>query len=119
MSQHLKEINDKIKVAKSRRRVLREAMKDGLTASKSYQEALEDLARAKEKVSRIKAAIMNDFQRDVEEIARINCDIGANQELLSDLAISELMKGETVEIDEPGEDTKLEPVYKVAFKKKR
>lgn len=116
MSQRLKDIHDNLKSEKAKRRDLKTIVKDALTNSHRYNEALEQLEQAKLKVQGIKAAIMSDLKSELESIDKCTHEIKAFQELLSDVALSELMKGETVEIDDPDVEHILNPVFKVSFK---
>ena len=116
MSLRLKELHDRIKIEKSKRKDLKKIVKDTLTNSHAYNEALQAVELAKEKLSRVKAALMDDLREELVSIDKCNNEIKSDQMLLSDVAMTELMKGQTVEIDDPDVEHILNPVFKVSFK---
>lgn len=116
MSLRLKEIHDRIKAEKSKRKDLKKIVKDTLTNSRAYNEALQAVEQAKEKLKQVKAALMDDLRDELLSIEKCNNEIKEDQMLLTDVAMSELMKGQTVEIDDPDVEHILNPVFKVSFK---
>lgn len=118
MSLRLKEIHDKIKDQKRKRKDLKAIVKDSMASSVAYKDALEEVERAKEKLKRVRAAIMADLSDELQEIDKLTLSIKEDQVVLADVAISELMKGETVNIEDPDNEETLEPEFKVTFKKK-
>lgn len=118
MSQHLKEAHIKIRKATDERKILRQSIKQAFDQSKPYSEAMEELNKARQKVARVKAAIMEDFKREAQEIERKTLDIRDSEVVLADIALTELMKGETVEIKYEGDDITFIPDYRVKFKKR-
>ena len=112
----IQEVFDRIKTKKSKRKDLQALYKESLGNSKSYQEVLEDIQRLKDKKLRIEAAIRAEFTTEFAQIDRLKGDLESDTQLLSDMTLSEFMKGETVQLlDEY--NNKYEPVFKVGFKK--
>lgn len=114
--QDLNEVFKKINEEKKERKRLQDMYKDLLANSKPYQDAVDALADAKAKKQQIEASIRAEMPTEMDEVDRIKESLDAHKQLMTDLAMSKLMKGETVEITDE-QDTKYEPVFSVRFKK--
>lgn len=106
----------RIKETKRKQKEIRRVYKDALEQSRAYQDLLEKLdalkALKKSLEDDIKAELESDFQKlDAYKMHIIN-----DTELMADLAINQLMAGETVEIVDEN-DQKYEPIFTVRFKK--
>ena len=112
----LQEIFTRIQKAKKKQKDLRAAYTDALKSSLEYQEIIEKLRAFKEKKKQIEQTTKEQFKHEITELEDIKIDIASDQEMLTDLAINQLMKGETIEIKDEYENT-FEPVFKVSFKK--
>ena len=112
----LKEVFNRIKETKSKQKEIRGMYKDALSQSMEYQKLLEDLDKLKIRKKEIEISIKDEMRADIEKLDAYRMHIKTDQEMMSDLAINQLMSGETVElIDE--NDQKYEPVFTVRFKK--
>ena len=112
----LQEIFDRIKEQKKEQRLLRESYKNTLANSASYQNTLEELDRLKEKKRNKEESVQAEMKSDFEKLDRLKLDIASDNEMMSDLAMNQLMSGKTVEItDEYG--NRYEPRFSVKFKK--
>lgn len=114
--QDLNEVFKKINEEKKERKRIQEIYKDLLANSKPYQDAVDALADAKAKKQQIETSIRAEMPTEMDELDRIKQHIEANKQLMTDLALTKLMKGETVEIKDE-QDTTYEPVFSVRFKK--
>lgn len=112
----LQEIYVRLKQSRHDKKKANEVFRDVLTQSKPHQEVLEQLKALKAKKAQLEHDIRADFSKEEEEIERLTLDIKTDAQLLSDVALTKLMKGETIEITDENE-VKYEPVFKVAFKK--
>ncbi len=112
----LQSIFDRLKGKKAKRKDLQALYKEALGNSKTYQEILEDLVRLKDKKLRVEAAIRADFQNEFSQIDNLKLDIQSDEQLMTDMTISVIMKGEEVALTDEY-NNKYEPVFKVNFKK--
>ena len=112
----IQSVFDRIKTKKQKRKDLQTLYKDALANSKTYQEILEDIARLKDKKLRVETAIRSEFTNEFAQLDRLKEDLDSDTQLLSDMALTELMKGQTVEITDEY-NNKYDPVIKVGFKK--
>jgi hypothetical protein len=112
----LAEVYRRLQTAKKKQKDLRDMYKDALTHSKTYQEVKDELEKLLEKKRRIEAAVKADFVNEQAQIDRLRTSMDSDKQLLTDLALTQLMKGQEVEITE--DDVSYEPIFKVNFKKK-
>jgi hypothetical protein len=112
----LKEVFQNIIKTKKEKRKLNEAYRDALANSKSYQEILEKIKENKVKKLQYETTIREDFAKEMEEDERLSNDIKSNVQMLSDMAVTQFLKGENIEFSDEN-DTKYEPVFKVTYKK--
>ena len=112
----LKEIHDHMRQSREEKKKVNEIIRDVYAQSKPYQEVLDEIKTLKEKKLKLENDIRSQFVKEMEQIEKLGADLQNDAQLLTDLALSKLMKGETVEIVDDN-DVTYEPVFKVAFKK--
>ena len=112
----LADVYRRLKTSQKKQKELNDMYKDALTQSKSYQEVKDELEKLMEKKRRIEAAVKADFVTEQAEIDKIKTSMASDKQLLTDMAITQLMKGQEVEITE--DEISYEPVFNVKFKKK-
>lgn len=112
----LQDVFKKIKIAKKERKKINDMYRESLLNSKTYQETLDQLKELQAKKKRLEVQIKQDFRSEMENLDRLKQDIQSNNVLMSDMALTNLMKGQTVEItDEDG--VKHEPQFSVKFRR--
>jgi len=114
--QDLKEILQRIRQTKQEKKKLKEVYQDLQAQSKSYQELLQELNTLKAKKLQLETALRSECRQEWEKAERLALDIKTDTELLSDVALTKIMKGETIEVTDKN-NQKYEPVFKVTFKK--
>ncbi len=112
----LKEIHTRMRAKKHEKKELSEIFRDVFSQSKPYQEVLEAIKELKVKKVQLENTIRADLKSEMNQMDRIKLDLQSDAVLLSDAALTKLMKGETVEITDEN-DVKYEPVFRVTFKK--
>lgn len=117
MSQNLQEVFKRVQGRKKEQRELKRIYKDALSVNAEYQEVLEQLEALKIKKKKIEAAIKADFKEEFDKLEGLKLNIASDNQLLSDLALIELTKGESINVVD---DNKIEydPLFTVKFKKK-
>ena len=113
----LQDVFNRVKEKKQERKKLKSVYADALSTSKPYQDVLEELNTLKAKKQGMEAEIKAQFVSELEAMDRIKADIDADNQLMTDIALTTMMKGETVELKDPETDTPYEPVFSVRFKK--
>lgn len=112
----LQEVFDRIQKTKKEQKEIKSMFRDSLVNSKSYQEAVEELKVMRDKKKKIEDAIKEDFNSELAKLDNLKADIENDYMLLSDAALTKIMKGEMIEVVDE-KDNKYEPVFSVKFKK--
>lgn len=114
--QDLQGVFNKIQESKKRQKDLRAMYKDGLMSSGEYQDVLEKMKSLRETKKRIETAVKEQFAHEITELEDLKIDIESDMEMLSDIALSKLVKGESLELTDADQNN-YEPVLTVKFKK--
>ncbi|MBP7005860.1 hypothetical protein KBB27_01925 [Patescibacteria group bacterium] len=114
--QSLSDVLKRIRATKKERKTINDAYKDVLSQSKTYQNVIDQIDELRAKKAKIEADTRQDFVNEFERAGRLAENLKADAQLLTDIALSKFMKGETVEVTDEN-DTKYEPVFKITFKK--
>jgi len=112
----LKEIHGRIRAKKDEKKKVKTIFKDVLAQSKAYQDVLDELKKLKAKKLQIETEIRSDFGKEMEQIERLALDLKTDEVLLTDLSLTMLMKGQTLELTDDN-DVKYEPVFRITYKK--
>ncbi len=116
MAVDLQEIYSRIQETKKKIKDVRSAYKDALSTTGSYTEIKEKITALQMKKKQIEAGVKEGFASELDKLDEFALDLKSDTMLLTDAAMSKLMKGETVElIDEY--NNKYEPECSVKFKK--
>ena len=114
--QKLQEVFNRIKDSKEEQKKIKRLYKDALDNSQEYKEILDQLNMLKEQKKQIEERLNNDFQTELSRLDTIKLDIQHDTEMMSDLALNQLVSGKTVEVKDK-HDNNYEPLFKVSFKK--
>ena len=113
---NLQEVWSRLKETQKKQKEIRNTYKDALANLASYQEIVEKLKILKDRKKGIEDQIKGDFGSEFDKLEGFKLDIQTDRELLSDMALTQLMKGETVSITDENDD-EYEPKFSVSFKK--
>jgi DNA mismatch repair ATPase MutS len=116
MEQDLQHIFNRIQEKRNKQKELRQAYKDTLSQTPGYKESVEDLKKMREKKKQIELAVRSDFRSELEQLEDLKIDLESDNQILSDLALTKIMKGEPLEIKDTY-DNKYEPIFAVRFKR--
>lgn len=112
----LPSVMKRIKAAKSKRQDLNRLVRDMLDQSTSYKKLTDELTELRAKKKRIENEVRSECASELQEAEKLAQSIKADTQLLTDIALTKFMKGESIEVVDEN-DTKYEPVFKVSFKK--
>lgn len=115
--QNIQEIFDRIQAHKKEQKELKAAYKDALNASAPYKKIVEDIKELREKKKKMEFSIKEDFTSEFAKLEALEVDIASDVEILNDLAISQLMRGEPVSVTDQYQNS-YDPIFSVRFKKK-
>ena len=114
--QNVQEVFNKILEMKKEQKDLRDMYKDALVQADKYEEIVEEIKVLREKKKEIETRIQGQLGRSYEKLEDLKLETETYKEMLSDVAISTLMNGETVAVKDEFNNA-YEPVWKVNFKK--
>lgn len=114
--QDIQEIFNRIQEIKKKQKDIRSAYKDALAASGEYVEIAEKIKTLRDRKKQIEATVKEDFSGEFTKLEDFKIDLESDMTMLSDAALTKLMKGETVEVKDEY-DNSYEPVFSVKFKK--
>ncbi|MFA6486436.1 MAG: hypothetical protein WCT40_03655 [Candidatus Magasanikbacteria bacterium] len=114
--QDIQEIFNHIQEVKKKTKEIRSAYKDALASSQDYLDLCDKLKTLRERKKQIEASTKQDFAGEFTKLDDYKIDLESDMTMLSDAAMTKLMKGETVEVKDEY-DNVYEPVFTVKFKK--
>ena len=110
------EIFNRIKDKQKEQKTLKAVYRDVQAGSTEYQKVLEELKILKEKKKKLEEGFQTELRAEMSQLDALKNDIASDKELLTDIALTKLMKGETIGVTDEYEN-KYEPVFTVRFKK--
>ena len=114
--QDIQEIFSRLQEKKKKQKDIKASFKDALSTSLEYKEVADNIKALREKKKRIESTIKSQFSGELNKLDEIKTDVASDNVMLTDSAVTKMMKGETVEVaDEYG--NKYEPLFSVKFKK--
>lgn len=113
---NIQEVFLRIQETKKEQKELKAMYRDGLQNSNAYQDVVDEIKKLKERKKQIEDNIKDEFRGEFDKLETLKNDIDNDMMLLSDAALSRLMSGKTVEVQD-SYDNKYEPLFTVRFKK--
>jgi BMFP domain-containing protein YqiC len=112
----LQEVFDRIEETKREQHSIKASYKDTLDSSPEYQDILDKLKKLKIQKKEIEDSAKADLGSQWDKLDLLSLHIREDKELLTDVAISTMMKGEAVKVVDKNE-AEYEPVFSVRFRK--
>ena len=113
---NIQEIFNEIQNFKKTRKEIGNEYRDALFQAAGYEDLQEEMKKLRDKKKLIETGVRADMGSRFEELEKAKREIASLEQMLTDAAMTTLMKGETVEITDQYE-SKYEPAYKISFKK--
>lgn len=110
------EVFNRIKDKQREQKILRETYRNLQTNSTAYQEVIEELKILKDKKKKIEDGFKAEMKTELAQLDGLKSDIASDREMLSDIALTQLIKGEKVGVTDEY-NNKYEPMFTVRFKK--
>lgn len=114
---NIQEIFDEIQKLKEEKKEIQAEYKDALKNANDYEETEEKVKEFKEKKKQIEGITQGRMGLRYQRFEKIKEEIKEKEEMLTDLAMSELMSGKTLEVKDK-HSNEYEPIYKISFKKR-
>jgi predicted nuclease with TOPRIM domain len=112
----IQEIFSRMQENKKKQKDLRTLYKDALDSSLEYKEVVDKLKALREKKKQIEETTKQQFTSEFNQLDAYKTDLESDLVLLSDAALSMMMKGEQVEVQDEYHNT-YDPIFVVKFKK--
>lgn len=112
----LQEVFDRIQETKQQQHSIKATYADSLANSHEYQDVLDKLKKLKILKKEIEDQVKAELGKEWERLELIKLHLQEDKEMLTDIAISTLMKGETVKVKDKS-DNDYEPIFSVRFTK--
>ena len=114
--ERIQEVFNKIEEIKKEQREIKKSYRDALSNSQEYQDVVDKLSTLKDRKKQVEEGIKDDFNSEFTRLEDLKIDLEAEKEMLSDIALNKLVKGEKLEIKDKY-DNQYEPIFSVKFKK--
>lgn len=114
--QDIQEIFNRMQEIKKQQKDIRSAYKEALDGSLEYKEIGEKMKTLRERRKQIENTIKGDFSSEYSKLEDFKIDLESDRTMLSDIALTKLMKGETVQVVDEYNNS-YEPLFTVKFKK--
>ncbi len=112
----IQELFNRVHEMKKEQKEIKKEYRDTLTQMPEYEKVIEELEKVKERKTLYEQKAKDSLGKRYERHEELADEIKAHQEMLSDVAMTTLMDGKTVEaVDEYG--NKYDPIFAVRFKK--
>jgi hypothetical protein len=114
--QDIQEVFARIQENKKALKDIKTMYKDMLLNTSGYEESVDEAKTARERKKSIENTVKAQMGSELTQLEDLKIDIESDHELLSDIAMTMLMKGQTVAVTDQY-DNEFEPQFKVNFKK--
>ncbi len=116
MEQDIQSIFNRIQETKKKMKDIKVMLRDALDSNGEYQEMMEKSKVLRENKKRVETAIKEGFSSEMQKLDDLKIDIESDTEMLNDMALTKMMKGETFELSDEYKNN-YEPIFSVKFKK--
>lgn len=114
----LQEVFNRINQSKSEQKKIKKMYRDALDNSADYKQVVENLKQNRERKKQIEESVKEDFSSEFSRLDTLKLDLQNDMMLISDIALTKLVKGEKVEVQDQNNDA-YEPLFTVKFKKSK
>lgn len=112
----LQEVFNRITESKQEQKKIKKMYRDALDNSGEYKQVVDSLKQSRERKKQIEESIKEDFSSEFSRLDTLKLDLANDMMLISDIAITQLVKGEKVEVQDKNNES-YEPLFTVRFKK--
>lgn len=114
--QNIQDVFNRIKEKKVQMKQIQGQYKDALNSTSDYKDTMEKLRGYKLRKKQLEDAAKAEIWSEYEKYEALKKEVELDKEMLADIAISTMMKGETVKVSD-NDKNEYEPIFKVTFKK--
>jgi len=111
----VQDIFDRLQEKKNQVKVVRRKYKEELASSVEHQKILDELQKLREKKKKYEKSIREQSGAAFDKMDELALAIRQDTQMLSDVALTSIMKGERVEVKDS--HSQFEPVFTVRFRR--
>lgn len=115
MTKSIQEIFDRLQDKKKQVSIVRRKYKEELATSVEYGHISDDMEKLRAKKKQYENSVKNQAGANFDRADELALAVKQDAQLLSDIVLTSIMKGERVEIKR--DDVEYEPVFTVRFRK--
>jgi len=112
----IQQIFDRLEKNKKELKDIKTVYRDALIATGEWEDLADEIKTLREKKKQLEARVKEQFSSEMTKMEDLKIDIESDKEMLSDIALTQIMKGQQVSITDKYEN-EFEPVFSVKFKK--
>lgn len=112
----IQEIFNRISETKKKQKDIKKLYQDALKTSLEYQDIISKIKNLQVKKKQIEAATKEQFGSELQKLDEYKDELDSDAMLLSDAALSLMMKGERIEVQDEFHNN-YDPIFTVKFKK--
>lgn len=112
----VQEVFNRIKEKQQEQKIIKGIHRDVMANSQEYQLIMEELRAIKEKKKKIEENLKSELKSEFQKLDEIKNYIASDREMLSNMALTQLIKGEAVGVVDE-HNNKYQPVFSVRFEK--
>jgi hypothetical protein len=113
----VQEIFDRLQEKRRQVSLVRAKYKEELASSGEYQRITEEMAKLREKKKKYELATKQQAGATFSRIDDLALTIKQDAQMLSDVALTSVMKGDRIEVKDKERQIEYEPVFSVRFRK--
>jgi SMC interacting uncharacterized protein involved in chromosome segregation len=112
----MQEVFDQIQELKKTRKEIGKEYRDALSQTHGYEDLKEEIKALREKKKMFETGVQAEMGSRYEQFEKIKLEIETTEQMLTDIAMTTLMKGESISLKDKN-DIEYEPSYKIVFKR--
>jgi hypothetical protein len=112
----LQEVFNQIQIIKKQQKDLKAVYREALDKMPEYKEAVDALKMLREKKKQLEEVTKSEFSKEFDKLDELKMELEEQNMMLTDITMSQIMKGESVEIVDQYHNI-YEPAFAVRFKK--
>ena len=114
--QDIQEVFNGIQGKKKELKLLKDMYRDALAGAGEYKKVADEAKALRAKKKQIEEGVKSGMGADFSKMEELKKDIADDHEMIKDIAVSQMMKGESLRIMD-GNQITYEPVFSVKFRR--
>ena len=113
----IQDVYNRIQESRKEMREIKKDYRNALQNNQAYVDIMDEMKKLRTQKKQIEETIKESFAKDFDKLEELKLDIDSDQQMISDMALNKLVKGESVELEDG--QYKYEPIFTVKFVKQQ